>query len=166
MERAMTQGRTGTERAGRLAGERGFSLVEVIIAIGVLAGLLLSIATMFILGGRSVKNGRTITQATALVQDMMEEFDRASFVGLYTTLGAASTDTTRTVLSTTSGSPIQGWQAEIARKLNNGVATVTIDAVGNGTPNFGAAAGIKLTIDVSWNELGQAHSVRMSTLRF
>lgn len=151
---------------GVARGARGFSLVEVIIAIGVLAGLLLSIATMFILGGRQVKNGKTITQATALVQDIMEEFDRASFTGLYTTLGAASTDTTRTVLSTTSGSPIQPWQTEIQRKLNNGVATVTIDAVGNGTPNFGVAAGIRLTVDVSWNELGQAHSVRMSTLRF
>ena len=113
-------------KVGRDRGTRGFSLVEVIIAIGVLAGLLLSIATMFILGGRQVKNGKTITQATTLVQDIMEEFDRASFTGLYTTLGAASTDTTRTVLSTTGGSPIQPWQSEVQRKLNNGVATVTI----------------------------------------
>lgn len=147
-------------------GARGFSLVEVIIAIGVLAGLLLSIATMFILGGRQVKNGKTITQATALVQDIMEEYDRSSFTGLYTGLGAASTDTTRTVVSTTTGSPLQAWQTEIARKLNNGAATVTIDAVGNGTPNFGTAAGIRLTVAISWNELGQAHAVRMSTLRF
>ncbi|HKQ98557.1 MAG TPA: hypothetical protein VJV75_11840 [Candidatus Polarisedimenticolia bacterium] len=155
-----------TKRQGTRSGERGFSLVEVIIAIGVLAGLLLSIATMFILGGRQVKNGKTITQATALVQDIMEEFDRASFVGLYTGLGAASTDTTRTVLSTTTGSPIQAWQTEIGRKLNGGAATVTIDAVGNGTPNFGTAAGIRLTVSIAWNELGQAHQVRMSTVRF
>lgn len=164
-ERTMNQsdGTTG-RRQGR--GERGFSLVEVIIAIGVLAGLLLSIATMFILGGRQVKNGKTITQATTLVQDIMEEFDRASFTGLYTSLGAATTDSTRTVLSTTGGSPIAPWQSEVQRKLDNGVATVTIDAVGPGTPNFGTAAGIRLTVGISWNELGQQHQVRMSTLRF
>lgn len=162
----MSQSIETGRQARRDRGERGFSLVEVIIAIGVLAGLLLSIATMFILGGRQVKNGKTITQATALVQDIMEEFDRASFVGLYTTLGAASTDTTRTVLSTTTGSPIQGWQSEIQRKLEGGSATVTIDAVGNGTPNFGTAAGIRLTVGIAWNELGQAHQVRMSTVRF
>jgi prepilin-type N-terminal cleavage/methylation domain-containing protein len=165
-ERAMSQSHETKPQRTRHHDARGFSLIEVIIAIGVLAGLLLSVATMFILGGRQLKTGKTITQASALVQDIMEEFDRASFTGLYTTLGAASTDSTRTVLSTTGGSPIQAWQSEVQRKLNNGVATVTIDAVGPGTPNFGTAAGIRLTVDVSWNELGQPHSVRMSTLRF
>lgn len=144
----------------------GFSLVEVIIAIGVLAGLLLSIATMFILGGRQVKAGKTITEATTLAQDIMEEFDRASFTSLYTNLGAATTDSTRTVLSTTTGSPIAGWQTEIGRKLANGSAAVTIDAVGPGTPTFGNAAGIRLTINIAWNELGRPQSVRLSTVRF
>jgi len=154
--------RTGTaaERDG------GFSLVEVIIAIGVLAGLLLSVASMFILGGRQVKAGKTITEATTLAQDMMEEFDRASFTSLYTILGAATTDTTRTVVSTTTGSPIAGWQTEIARKLANGAATVRIDAVGTGTPDFGTAAGIRLTIDIAWNELGRPQTVKLSTVRF
>jgi Tfp pilus assembly protein PilV len=153
-------------RTRAAAGEEGFSLVEVIIAIGVLAGLLLSIASMFILGARQVKNGKTITEASAIAQDLMEEFDKASFTALYTGLGAADTDTTRTVLSTTTGSPIAGWQTEIARKLDNGSASVTIDAVGPGTPNFGAAAGIRLTVAVAWNELGRTQSVRMSTVRF
>jgi hypothetical protein len=96
----------------------------------------------------------------------MEEFDRASFTSLYTGLGAAATDTTRTVLSTTTGSPLAGWQPEIARKLANGSASVTIDAVGPGTPNFGQAAGIRVTINIAWNELGRAQSVRLSTVRF
>ena len=146
--------------------ESGFSLVEVILAIGILAGLMLSIASMFILGGRQVKTGKTITQATALAQDLMEEFDKESFTALYTRLGAGAGDSTRTVLSTTTGSPIAGWQTEVARKLDNGVATVTIDAVGNGTPNFGTAAGIRVTVNIGWNELGRPQNVRMSTVRF
>ena len=146
--------------------ERGFSLIEVTIAIGVLAGILLSIASMFIMGGRQVKTGKTITEATALAQDLMEAFDKESFSSLWANLGAASTDSTRTVLSTTTGSPIVGWQSEIARKLNAGSASVTIDAMGPGTPNFGAATGIKLTVILSWNELGRPQSVRLSTVRF
>jgi len=146
--------------------QNGFSLVEVIIAIGVLAGLLLSVASMFILGGRQVKAGKTITEATTLAQDMMEEFDRSSFTSLYTGFGATATDTTLTVLSTTTGSPIAPWQTEIARKLSNGSASVTIDAVGAGTPNFGAAAGIRLTVNVAWNELGRPQTVKLSTVRF
>ena len=146
--------------------ERGFSLIEVTIAIGVLAGVLLSIASMFIMGGRQVKTGKTITEATVLAQDLMEQFDKESFNALWARLGAASTDTTRTVLSTTTGSPVEAWQAEIGRKLNGGAASVTIDAMGPGTPNFGAASGIKVTVILSWNELGRPQSVRLSTVRF
>jgi Tfp pilus assembly protein PilV len=146
--------------------EAGFSMIEVVIAIGVLAGVLLSIASMFIMGGRQVKTGKTLTEATTLAQDLMEQFDKESFNALYLNLGAVATDTTRTVLSTTTGSPIAPWQTEIARKLNSGSASVRIDAMGPSSPNFGAAAGIKVTVTLAWNELGRNQSVAMSTVRF
>jgi Tfp pilus assembly protein PilV len=153
---------------GRATGrpEAGFSLIEVIIAIGVLAAVLLSIASMFILGGRQVKTGKTITEATTLVQDIMASYDQQSFVSLYTSLGAADTDTTRTVSTATTGSPIAAWQPQIDSKLAGGAATLTVDAVGNGTPNFGSAAGIKVTVAVTWSELGRPETVRLSTMRF
>lgn len=154
------------ERNGTTRTEAGFSLIEVVIAIGVLAGVLLSIASMFIMGGRQVKTGKTMTEATTLAQDLMEQFDKESFTSLYLNLGAVATDSTRTVLSTTTGSPIQGWQTEIGRKLANGSASVRLDAMGPGTPNFGAAAGIKVTVTLSWNELGRGQNVAMSTVRF
>ena len=154
------------ERNGTTRTEAGFSLIEVVIAIGVLAGVLLSIASMFIMGGRQVKTGKTVTEATTLAQDLMEQFDKESFTSLYLNLGAVATDSTRTVLSTTSGSAIQGWQTEINRKLANGSASVRLDAMGPGTPNFGTAAGIKVTVTLSWNELGRPQNVAMSTVRF
>jgi len=157
--RVMERNRSGSVEAG-------FSLIEVVIAIGVLAGVMLSIASMFIMGGRQVKTGKTLTEATTLAQDLMEQFDKESFNSLYLNLGAASTDTTRTVLSTTTGSPIQAWQTEIARKLNSGSASVRLDAMGPSSPNFGTAAGIKVTVTLSWNELGRAQSVGLSTVRF
>ena len=158
--RTMNRTRVGTSP------EAGFSLIEVVIAIGVLAGVMLSIASMFILGGRQVKTGKTLTEATTLAQDLMEQFDKESYTSLYLNLGAVATDSTRTVQSTTGGSPIQGWQAEIARKLANGAASVRLDAMGPGTPNFGTAAGIKVTVTLSWNELGRPQSVGLSTVRF
>jgi len=57
---------TRRARIAGTTGERGFSLVEVVIAIGVLAGVLLSICSMFILGGRQLKGGKTMTEATAI----------------------------------------------------------------------------------------------------
>ena len=150
----------------RRQAEQGFNLIEVILAIGILAGVLVSISSMFVLGGRQVKSGRTMTEATVLAHDLMEEFDSASFTGLYTGLGAAATDTTKTVASDGTGSPIAAWQPEIARKLEGGSATVNILPIGAGTPDFGTADGIKLTVTVSWNELGRAQSVSVATVRF
>jgi len=149
---------------GRRA-ERGFSLIEVIIAMGILSGVLISIAGMYVMGGRQVKAGKTMTIATTLSHDIMESFDSLSFVSLYTTLGAASTDTTRTVLSTVSTSPIYSWNTKIIQKLANGQASVTILPLGPGTPNFGAATAIRMTVTVTWNELGRAQTVAISTVR-
>jgi len=153
-------------RSSSRQAEQGFNLVEVIIAIGILAGVLISISSMFVLGGRQVKGGKTMTQATVLAHDLMEEFDSASFTGLYTGLGAAASDTTKTVSSTVSSSPIAAWQTEIERKLENGSASVNILPIGAGTPNFGTADGIKLTVTLSWNELARPQSVAVSTVRF
>jgi hypothetical protein len=38
--------------------------------------------------------------------------------------------------------------------------------MGPSSPNFGSAAGIKVTVTLAWNELGRAQSVAMSTVRF
>jgi hypothetical protein len=151
---------------GRGRDERGFSLVEVVIAIGVLAGVLLSICSMFILGGRQLKTGKTMTEATTICHAIMESFDNLSFTALYTTFGAAASDTTMTVTSTTTGSAVASWQAEIGRKLDSGVATVTILPQGPGTPNFGTATGIRMTVIVTWTELARPQVVSLSTVRF
>ena len=159
----MRMGRTMTTRDG---GEQGFSLIEVVIAIGVLAGVLLSICSMFILGGRQLKTGKTMTEATVIAHDIMETFDKLSFTALYTTFGAVTTDTTKTVTTTGGTNAITPWRPEITRKLDNGSATVTVLAVGPGTPNFGSALGIRMTVTVSWTELGRAQTVSLSTMRF
>src|SRR5262245_46732599 len=99
----------GPWAAGR-NGERGFSLIEVVLAIGILAGVLLSICSMFILGGRQLKGGKTMTEATALSHDIMETFDKVSFASLYTTFGALATDSTKSVASTSAGNPVTPWQ--------------------------------------------------------
>jgi prepilin-type N-terminal cleavage/methylation domain-containing protein len=147
--------------------ERGFSLIEVVIAIGVLAGVLLSVCSMFILGGRQLKTGKTMTEATTLCNDLMESFDNLSYSGLYTTLGAVDTDTSRTVTSSVVTSPINSWQAEISRKLESGVATVTLVPLGLASPlNFASGTGIRATVSISWSEVGRQQTVALSTVRF
>jgi hypothetical protein len=144
--------------------EQGFSLIEVVIAIGVLAGVLLSICSMFIMGGRQLKGGKTMTEATALAHDIMETFDKLSFNSLYTSFGATTSSTTISITTSTGTNVITPWQAEVTRKLESGVATARLDPVG-GT-NFGNAIGIKMTVTLTWSELGRPQTVTLSTIRF
>jgi len=160
-ERGMSARRGWSSRRRR---EAGFSLVEVLVALGVLAGALLSIGSMFILGGRQLKAGRTMTEATVLTHDMMETFDRLSFVSLYTSFGAGAADATWRVSSAGAGNPITPWQAEISRKLSNGAATFTLEPIGES--RFGNAVGIRVTAEVTWSEAGGVQSVTLSTVRF
>src|SRR5438128_3232220 len=104
----MRSRRTMTARGG---GEQGFSLIEVVIAIGVLAGVLLSICSMFIMGGRQLKGGKTMTEATALAHDIMETFDKLSFNSLYTTFGATTVSTTISITTSTGTNVITPWKA-------------------------------------------------------
>jgi prepilin-type N-terminal cleavage/methylation domain-containing protein len=146
--------------------ESGFSFIEIIVAIAILGGVLVSIASMFILGGRQVKTGKTITQATTFAHAIMETYDTQSFTSLYTGLGATATATSMpTRYSNVTGSPIASWQAEIARKLENGVASVDLAPIGPGTPTFATATALRLTVRISWNELGRPQTVVLSTVR-
>jgi type II secretory pathway pseudopilin PulG len=161
MKGAMSARRAGPSRRRQ---ETGFSLVEVIVALGVLAGALLSIGSMFILGGRQLKAGRTMTEATVLAHDMMETFDRLSFVSLYTAFGASTADTIWRASSAASGNPITPWQPEISRKLNNGAASFALEPIGGS--RFGNAVGIRVTAEVTWSEAGGVQRVTLSTVRF
>jgi prepilin-type N-terminal cleavage/methylation domain-containing protein len=156
----------GVTATGQARDERGFSLVEVIVAIGVMASVMISISSMFVLGGRQVKAGKTMTEATTLVHDMMETFDQQSYTSLYLNLGATGAQSTHFEDTNAVGSKIAAWQPEITRKLENGWARVTILAVGPGTPTFATAAGIRLTTELQWTELGRQQTVRISTVRF
>ncbi len=153
-------------RAAQTTSERGFSLIEVIVAIAVLASVLISVASMFMLGGRQVKAGKTTTEAVALCNDIMESFAKQSFTALYTNMGAASTDSTKTAASNVVTSPLAPWQTQISQKLDNGVATATVTAIGPGTPTFGSAVAIRLTVTLNWNELARPESMEISTVRF
>ena len=145
----------------------GFSFIEIIVAIAVLGGVLVSIASMFILGGRQVKTGKTMTQATTFAHAIMETYDQQSFTALYTGLGGAATGTSLTVYSNVTGSPIASWQAQIAPKLENGVARVDLVPIGSASPlQFGTATALRLTVRINWNELGRPQTVSLSTVRF
>jgi type II secretory pathway pseudopilin PulG len=53
--------------------ERGFSLIEVVVAAGLLAASLMTLAQLFVLGMQSNLDSRRTTEATVLAQQKLEE---------------------------------------------------------------------------------------------
>jgi prepilin-type N-terminal cleavage/methylation domain-containing protein len=71
--------------------ERGYSLVEILIAIAILGTVLLSIMTLFVFGRRNVYSGRQMTRATSVSTHVMEDLVPMTPATFYTNFGITGT---------------------------------------------------------------------------
>lgn len=121
---------------GGFSSEKGFTLVEVLVAVFILAVGLLSLA---VLAGTVIKSNSTsnkVTIATTLAQDKMEEIRRLGYSGV-----AAGTTT-------------QDYNS-----ITNYSAYKRVTAITNDSP----ASGMKtVTVTVYWGT--DAHSVVLKTI--
>jgi len=157
--------------------ERGFSLIEVVIALGLLAGVLIAIAGLFVLGGKSVKSGRTSSEALATGREIVEEMNAWGFSQLWSNFGLAGTATTYTVdTASCTTSDCTSWQSTLRAKLGpTAHATIKIDSVAQGSltvPNFVDGGGsvtaknVRLTVNVLWTQItGRNRQVSVVTTR-
>jgi prepilin-type N-terminal cleavage/methylation domain-containing protein len=157
--------------------ERGFSLVEVIIALALLAGVMIAIAGLFVLGGRSVKSGRTSSEALAAGKEIVEEMNNWAFGQLWQNFGftgAAKTYTADTSTCTTAD--CIAWQSALVAKLGPSAhATIKLDSVAQASltvPDFENPVGtvlarnVRLTVSVIWRQVpGRNRQVSVVTTR-
>ena len=152
--------------------ERGYSLVEVLISLGLMAGVMVAICSMFVLGGTYVKSGKQLTQATALAQDIMEDVNKQTYTGLYNFLQGASPDpnaTSATSDTRTSGSVADtNWGSNIRSKLYKGYALVQMVPIGGtvSPPKFSTGEGIRISVTLGWKELRRDRTVKVQGVRF
>lgn len=152
--------------------QKGYSLVEVLISLGLLTGVLVAISSMFVLGGTYVKAGKTLTTATALTQDMMEDINKQSYTGLYLLLQGASPDpNAQSVVSDTRVPTSVAntlWGNQIRSNLHKGFGVVTMKPIGGTvTPvTFNSGEGIRITINVGWTELRRNRTLMMENVRW
>lgn len=146
----------------------GFSLIEVTLALGLLATVLISIASMFILGGKQVHQGKSTTSATAVGQTIMERIDQLPYVETYRYFGGTDTSTSVAVLTTNAGNNANQWQAEVQSRLGpNALGTIQITPLGSASPlNMGSASALRVRVSVIWTELGRVRNVSLQTIRF
>lgn len=154
---------TGSERHET---ERGFSLAEVIVALGVLASVLISVAGLLVVGNRLVKSGRGSSLALAVARDILEECDGRSFAGIYEQFGCdevqptCAVDTSSPVLSS-----MAQWKEMVEEELYEGFAEVLIESIEDGDLPLQESRALRITVSVFWTEGQRARNMRVATVR-
>jgi hypothetical protein len=155
--------------------ERGFNLVEVVIALGLLAGVLIAISGLFVVGAKQVKSGRTSSEALALGKEIQEDTLDWGYSQLWGNFGYDGQATAYTV-DTRSNGACAAWQSTLATKLGpSAYAIIELLSVANAagtTSNFADASGnilaktVRLSVTVHWTEApGRERSVELGTTR-
>jgi type II secretory pathway pseudopilin PulG len=155
--------------------ERGFSLVEVIIALGLLAGVLITISGLFVVGAKQVKSGRTSSEALAVAREIQENMHGWGYSQLWGRFGYDGQAAAYTV-DTRSCAACGVWQATLGAKLGpSAYANIKLDSVANvagAVDNFADASGailaktVRVSVTVFWTEVpGRERSVTLGTTR-
>ena len=148
--------------------QNGYSLVEVILALGLLGGVMVAISSMFVLGGQSVKSGKEMTEALSIAQDIVEEIKSFSYRTTYTFFSGTATSTGVTSDSSNPGDDADIWQPGIDSKLYQGRALIQITPIGgpDTPPQVGSADYMIVLVTVEWSEGQRNRSVSLQSLRF
>lgn len=177
-------------KARRPRAQRGYSLIEVLIAMALLGTVLMGIMGLFFFGRRTVASGKYMTQAVSLGTNVLEDLQsldktslRATF-GLGTGAGTANNGiegenfpnsfvrTTSTISTTTDPKGrLLAWRDLITtqNKLRNGVVTVVMtpkeDPVNAATPQMGTATIVHVRVIVAWDEAQRHRRVAFDAVK-
>ena len=154
--------------------ERGFSLVETLVAVGVTSSIVLSIAGMFVLGTRQVQSGRFLSEATQTGQGIVEELQTLEHEDLYTLINGQDADITVTWssdqpvptytgrgadMATANAEMLNRWRTRIEQVLPRGGYELTMTGYDNrpegmddGTAAFWNSRFIHVELRVFWTE--------------
>jgi hypothetical protein len=143
--------------------DTGFSLAEVMVALGVLASVLISVAGLLVVGNRLVKSGRGSSQALAVARDLLEECDGWSFARTYEAFGCdpAQPSCTRD----TTDASMASWRRPPEEALHQERVEVTIETLETGAIPLEASRALRLTVSVFWTEGLRQRSTRLTTVR-
>jgi type IV pilus assembly protein PilV len=129
----------------RLQRSDGFTLVETMVALVVLAIGMLGIAALYVDTLRASRSALVRTQAVTLAADLADRI-RANRTPANTYSAGGQ--------NAIAVADLAAWQALIGARVPTGTGTVNFDA---GDPTVGLPAAY--TIVISWNEVGQVDPV-------
>ncbi len=153
--------------------DAGFSLVETLIASGLLAFILLSVSGLFIVGGQNVRAGRELTKATTIANSAMEQILAWNYDKVFAFAGGVATDQTKTWDTSQANPAYQGtptdvtdmtatanaWRDTVRTQLQGGKLTFKVDGIARlptsldpGLTTYQLSHFLRVTITVEWLE--------------
>ena len=147
------------------SGEAGFNLIEVMIALGLLAAVLISVSGLFAIGARHVESGRNSSQALAAGRTILEEMSRWPPRRCYQAFGFDGSATSYSADSRTNDFATR-WQPLLSSRLSGGHATIHLESLGPGSapPFMSASRAIRVLVTVSWDEGPRRRTLRLGTV--
>jgi len=139
----------------------GVSLIEVVIALGLLASALLTATGLLAVGNRQIRGGGLRSQALAVAQAIVEELDVGGYVLPITRSGCDPTQPSCSVVS--GDAALSEWQALAEIDLPAPIVEVRIEAVGGTT--LDTAPAFRLSVRVSWSEGLRSRRIHLVGLR-
>lgn len=172
--------------------QRGYNLVEVLLAMALLGTVLVSIMALFFMGQRNVYSGKQMTNGVAVATHVLEDINAMNKTQMLAAfgLGAATTGTANTVYTqsfpnsfvltttniTAANDPkgfLTRWRDEIVNnnKFQDGVVTLVLTPTADGVHPPPAAAQmassdmLKIRVFVTWNEASRQRQVTVDALK-
>ena len=168
------------------ASERGYNLIEVLVATALLGTVILSILTLFVLGRRNVYSGKQMTRATSVATHVSEDLTPLSSDEIWTAFNVTTTTTatsptingvayTNVLVRTTAeagsandaGGYLQRWKDLLpASAITNGKVTLIMIPTDLATPNdYTSARIVRIRILTEWAETTRKRNVMLETIK-
>ena len=168
--------------------ERGFNLIEMLIAVALLGTILLSVVTLFAFGRRNVYSGKQLTRATSVTTQVLEDLQPVNVTTFNTQFLVTSTEKpgaktvagvtypkalTRSTDDLTKEEPtgpkyLSRWKALLpAEKLAGGKVTLVIIPEQMFTADDPTtAAVVRVRVVTEWNESSRDRNVTADVVKF
>ena len=148
----------------RARGAAGFSLAEVVVALGLLASVLISVAGLLVLGNRQVSSGRSSSESLAVARDVLEEIKSWSF---HETTAAFVDDCDLTGLTCTIRSDASvtaaDWHRQLVDAVGEGRLEIVLDSLDGDA--LDQTRNLRVTVTVYWEDGTRSRSLRLATVR-
>lgn len=156
--------------------EAGFSLIEVLFALAILAGVMLSIASLIYIASRSVTSGKSNSESLATARAILEELKEFGFHQTYTLLGhdgsqpAFVLDTAEVDAGTLAPDVeaiVGPWHTGLKDSLKTSRIEIRFASIVETgiPPNLEDSDSIVIEVTVYWTEFLRNRSVRLCTVR-